>query len=245
MRRTLVLRVGVVFAAAATAALGFAVPASAHVTITPDAAVQGGDATVAFQVPNEKDTANTTKLEVTLPADQPIASVAVKPIAGWTTATETTKLATPIKSDSGDVTEAITKITWIADAAAAIKPGQFQAFEVSLGPLPNVDQIVFKVLQTYSDGAIVRWIDMPPAAGAAEPDHPAPVLKLAKASVSGDQPAGTTTSGANATASTSAAKSSSNGVAVGLGVAGLVLGLAGLVVGLLAYRKASIPTPTP
>jgi hypothetical protein len=39
-----------------------------------------------------------------------------------------------------------------------IKPGQFQEFDVSLGPLPNVDQLVFKALRYYSDGDTVRWI---------------------------------------------------------------------------------------
>jgi uncharacterized protein YcnI len=240
MRRTNLVRAGVALAVAAVAVFGFAAPASAHVTINPNTATQGGYTKVAFRVPNEKDTANTVKLEVTLPEDNPVASVSVRPVPGWTAAPETTKLKNPIKSDDGDVTQAVTKITWTADPSAVIKPGQFQEFEVSLGPLPKVDQLVFKALQYYSDGDIVRWIEEP-SAGAAEPEHPAPILKLtaANASSSSDDtnPNADTTAGADTSASGD--KSSNSGLAVGFGVAGLVAGLIGLVLGGLAYRKAT------
>jgi uncharacterized protein YcnI len=237
MRRTNLLRVGIGLAVTAVAVLGLAAPASAHVTVNPNSATQGGYTKVTFRVPNEKDSANTTKLEVTMPEDNPIASVSLKPVAGWTAVAEKNKLSTPIKTDDGDITEAITKITWTADPSAVIKPGEFQEFDVSLGPLPKVDQIVFKALQTYSDGEIVRWIEEPKAGEEAE--HPAPVLKLTAAGAAG---ATATQSAPAANLAGSAGDSSDdsgNGVAVGLGVAGLVVGLAGLVLGLLAYRKAS------
>ncbi len=37
--------------------------------------------------------------------------MSLKPMAGWTEATTTTELATPIKSDDGEVTQAVSKIT--------------------------------------------------------------------------------------------------------------------------------------
>ncbi|HEY7272628.1 MAG TPA: YcnI family protein, partial [Actinoplanes sp.] len=155
--------------------------------------------------------------------------VSLKPVTGWTAVTEKTKLATPIKSDDGEITEAVSKITWTAQAGAGIKPGQFQEFDVSLGPLPKTDQMIFKALQTYSDGTVVRWIDEP-AAGA-EPEHPAPVLKLTPAAATA------TTAPAAASGSTSTATGDGNGTA--WGIAGLALGLIALLLGLLAYRKAS------
>jgi periplasmic copper chaperone A len=229
MRRTNLVRAGVALAVAAVAVFGFAAPASAHVTVNPSTATQGGFTKVTFRVPDEKDTANTVKLEVTLPADNPIASVSVKPIPGWTAVPQETKLKTPIKSDDGDVTQAVTKITWTADPNAAIKPGQFQEFDVSLGPLPKVDQLVFKALQYYSDGDVVRWIEEP-SAGAPEPEHPAPILKLTAASAAGDA----TTPAAN-TASTSDTTSTTN---TRLAVTALVVAVIGVVLGALAYRKA-------
>jgi periplasmic copper chaperone A len=239
MRRTTLVRTGIGLAIAAVAVLGFAVPASAHVTVNPSTATQGGYIKVAFRVPNEKDTANTVKVEVIMPESNPIASVSLRPVAGWTAVAERTKLPTPIKSDDGEITEAITKVTWTAEPAAVVKPGQFQEFEVSLGPLPKVDQLVFKALQYYSDGEIVRWIEEP-AAGGDEPEHPAPVLKLAAAD--GTPAAGTANAGTSGSVSDPSAgsdSSSGDGVAIGLGIGGLVAGLAGLAVGFLAFRRAS------
>lgn len=41
-----------------------------------------------------------------------------------------------------------------------------------MGPLPQLDRMTFEVVQTYSDGTVVRWAD--PAGGG----HPAPTLAL-------------------------------------------------------------------
>jgi periplasmic copper chaperone A len=237
MRRTLRAAV-TVGAATVVAVLGFAGVAQAHVTVNPSDASQGGYTRIAFRVPTESDTASTTKLEVALPADKPIASVAIMPVPGWTATMETTKLATPIKTDDGDtVTEAVTKITWTANSAdTAIKPGQFQEFPVSLSPLPKTDKLVFKALQTYSDGKIVRWIDET-VEGQPEPEHPAPVLKLSAAS--GDtMTGGTASAGPTVAAKTDTKSSDSTGTAALIvAIIGGVLGLAGLVLGGLAFTR--------
>jgi uncharacterized protein YcnI len=206
------------------------------VTVNPDAATKGGYTRVAFRVPNESDTAATTVVEVNLPTDTPIASVSLKPVGGWTAVAATAKLPTPVTTADGQVTEAVTKITWTAAAASAIKPGQFQEFEVSLGPLPDTERVVFKTLQTYSDGTVVRWIDLPTTDGT-EPEHPAPVLNLA-AAVTGAAAAGTA---AEAPAVAAAAPQAPAEGSDAYGIAGMLLGLAGLVAGLLAYRRAAQP----
>jgi len=236
MRRTLraALTIG---AATVVVVLGFAGVAAAHVSVNPSDAVQGGYARIAFRVPTESDTASTTKLEVALPADQPIASVSVMPVPGWTTTMDKTKLATPIKTDDGDtVTEAVTKITWTANSAdTAIKPGQFQEFPVSLGPLPKTDKLVFKALQTYSDGNVVRWIDET-VKGQPEPEHPAPVLKLTASS--SDTSSATAASAGPAVAVKTDAKTGDSSAALVVAIVGAVLGLAGLVLGGLAFVRA-------
>ena len=205
--------------------LALVAPASAHVTVNPNTATPGGYTKVTFRVPNESDTASTTKLEVNLPADKPVASVSVRPVPGWTAVAVKSKLATPIKAHDTEITEAVSKITWTADANSAIKPGTFQEFDVSLGPLPDSGQMVFKALQTYSDNSIVRWIDEPTTDGT-EPEHPAPVLKLAAA---------TAPAAAPATAPESSGESSSGTDAYG--IAGLVAGLIALVLALLAFQR--------
>ncbi|MEV4763971.1 YcnI family protein [Micromonospora chokoriensis] len=231
-RRTATAAAALAITAAATAVLGFAGPASAHVTVNPKEATQGGYARVAFRVPNESDTASTNKLEVVLPENAPVGSVSTMPVPGWTVATEKRKVDPPIEVHGSQLTEAVSKITWTATVDAAVKPGQFQEFPVSMGPLPKVDTMVFKVLQTYSDGNISRWID-DPAPGGEEPENPAPVLALAAAAPEG---AATPTAAAVA-APDDDDDDEGNGLAVGLGVAGLVAGLAGLVLGGLAFTR--------
>ena len=228
MTRSLLKRSATVAAAVAVLTLALATPASAHVTVNPNTATQGGYAKVTFRVPNETDNTDTTKLEVNLPTTTPFASVSVKPLPGWTAVAEKSTLATPVTVHDRQITEAVSKITWTAAAGSAIKPGQFQEFDVSLGPLPEVNQVVFKALQTYSDGTIVRWIDEPTTDGS-ELEHPAPVLTLTPATETA------------APIVTTAAATSESGNGTPYGIAGIVLGLAALVLGLLAYRRSGSP----
>ncbi len=170
LRRTLgaaLITAGLVAAVAA--------PASAHVTVKPDAAAKGSFSVFSFAVPNESDTASTVKVEITFPTATPIAFVSVQPVPGWTWTAETTTLAEPVESEGGEVTEVVSKITW---SGGAIAPGEFQLFTVSAGPLPTKGKRVeFKAVQTYSDGQVTRWIEPTPKGGP-EPEFPAPVLKL-------------------------------------------------------------------
>jgi uncharacterized protein YcnI len=233
------LRAALITAAAALSgvfALGTA--AFAHVEVSPDQASQGGVTRIAFQVPDESDTASTTKVQVFLPADTPIASVMVEPVPGWSATTTTSKLATPITTDDGaQVTQAVSQVTWTADSAGtAIKPGQFLEFPLVLGPLPKTAQVAFKTLQTYSDGSVVRWIDLS-TPGQAEPEHPAPVLKLAagtgdSAAVSGDNSAAPAAGGGGT------GGGGSSTAALIVGIVGAALGLAGAILGGLALRRA-------
>ena len=215
-------------AAAATAVLLGAGPAFAHVTVQPSAVPQGGYSTVDFTVPNEQDSAATVKVEVYFPADHPLASVQTEPVPGWTATVTKTKLAKPITTDDGQVTEGVSKITW---TGGQIKPGEFQRFPVSLGPLPtDTRTLAFKALQTYDNGQVARWIELP-TAGGAEPEHPAPTLTLTAAGADGN---------AQAAADTGTSKGSSGGsdtTARVLGAAGVALGAGGVAYGVLAGRR--------
>ncbi|HEY3478500.1 MAG TPA: YcnI family protein [Streptomyces sp.] len=237
-------RAATIAAFAGATVLLAAVPAFAHVTVQPATAAKGSYSTVAFKVPNEQDSASTIKVEVNLPADHPIASVSLQPVPGWTAKVTTSKLSTPLKTDDGTVNEAVTKIVW---TGGKIAPGQFQQFPVSLGPLPdNADSLVFKTLQTYDNGQIVRWIEAPQA-GAAEPENPAPKLTLtAAASDSGSAPTGTsapgsaadtTASGKQTAASGDSGGSGSDDTARVLGVVGILVGAIGVAFGVFAGRR--------
>jgi len=165
-----------------------AAPGWAHVTVNPDTATQGGYTALSFRVPTESDSASTTKVQVFLPQDHPLASVSVKPHPGWHAKVVTKKLATPLSTDDGPVTEGVFSVTWTPDGRQdAIAPGEYDEFDISVGPLPDVSSLTFKTLQTYSDGTVVRWIDPPAAEGQPEPEHPAPTLALVPASDQGPE----------------------------------------------------------
>jgi len=213
-------------------------PAFAHVKVDPEQARQGGSGVVNFTVPNERDGAATTKLEVTFPADHPLAYVTPQPVPGWTEKVHKTRLDKPIRAHGEKITEAVTKITW---SGGRIEPDRFQQFPVSLGPLPHdTGRLVFKALQTYDKGPVARWIEEPKK-GEPEPENPAPTLKLTPAGPgSGESGAGG--NGAAHPAGSSASASSGGGGATDttarvLGGAGIVVGVAGAAFGVLAARR--------
>ncbi|GAB2565691.1 membrane protein [Paractinoplanes abujensis] len=215
--------------------LALASPAAAHVTVNPGTATAGGYSKVTFRVPNESDKESTTKVEINLPADKPVASVSVKPLTGWDVATTIGRLDKPLEAHGAQITEAVSKITWTAKAGSEIKPGQFQEFDVSLGPLPESGDMIFKALQTYSDNTVVRWIDEPSTDGT-EPESPAPVLKLTAAGAEGGDAAAAAPV-ATAVAEPAPAEDS-DGTDV-FGIAGLVAGVLALIVAMLAYARSA------
>jgi uncharacterized protein YcnI len=248
----------------AIAGLGLAAfPASAHVTVNPNSATQGGYATLTFKVPTERTDASTTALEVDFPPDQPLTGASYQPKPGWKIDVTKEPLTTPITTADGQVTDRVSKIVWTADTdSARIAPGQFDTFPISVGPLPTADQMVFKALQTYSSGEIVRWIEEVAAGSTAEPAHPAPVLTLTPAGASTTESAAPADTAkiddAKATAdeakslaleAKTAASESSNGpsngqvnAAIGLGIAGIVLALiAGGIAGMALGRRSNSP----
>ncbi|MGW1377838.1 YcnI family copper-binding membrane protein [Streptomyces sp. NPDC002446] len=239
-RLSTVSRLSVVGGAAAGSVLLLAGPAFAHVSVQPGEAPKGGYAVVNFKVPNERDDANTVKLEVTLPTDHPLASAMPQPVPGWTVKVTKSKLAKPIEMHGEKINEAPSKITWTADDKG-IETGQFQQFPVSVGQLPeDADQLVFKALQTYDDKEVVRWIE-PTKDGAAEPENPAPVLKLTAAEGDGHGTSGAKQAGAKSDHTTTAAAetSTSDTTARVLGVVGIVVGIAGVGFGVFAGRRRS------
>jgi uncharacterized protein YcnI len=230
------IRVGAVAGVTlATVLLGAGI-AAAHVETDPGQATKGDDAVITFRVPNEEDNAGTVKLEVTFPLDHPVPDASTTPIPGWTANVTTTTLPKPVHQNNSDVKTAVQTVTWTADPGNQIKPGEFLRFPVLAEALPdNADKLTFKVLQTYSNGDVVRWIDPPAADGAAEPEHPAPTLTL----VSADSDAGP----AKPAAAPAAAEPDST--ARWLGGAGLVIGILGLALGIvIAVRGRRTTTPS-
>ncbi|MEU0207265.1 YcnI family protein [Streptomyces canus] len=229
--RTSLRRLGLGGALAAAAVLTAAGAASAHVTVHPDNYAKGAtDGALTFRVPDESDTASTTKVQLFLPTDHPLLGVLVSPHDGWTAKVTDTKLRTPVKTDDGTITDAVSEITW---TGGKIGPGQYEDFDVAFGQLPDdTAQLTFKTLQTYSDGKVVRWIEEA-AQGDEEPENPAPVLKLTAAGTTS-----ATASQTSAVASKASKASASDSTARGLGVAGLIVGVLGLAAGAFAVARS-------
>jgi uncharacterized protein YcnI len=207
------------------AGLAVAATASAHVTVSPTSLPQGSTAELTFKVPNEESKANTVSLQLQIPTDHPIAQVLAKPVPGWTISVHTMTLAKPLTTDDGTFTSAVNEIDW---TGGTIQPGQYQDFQISVDPLPSdTTQLVFKAVQTYSNGDVVRWIDLTTSSDP-NPDHPAPVLTLTPASSS------STTAPAAVSVPTVAAPAPSSSSSNGLGIAGLVLGAIGAACGVAA-----------
>ncbi|MBP8533989.1 DUF1775 domain-containing protein [Streptomyces sp. MK37H] len=222
-------------------------PAFAHVSVQPGQAEKGGYSTINFKVPNERDDSSTVKLEVTLPADHPLAAVMPQPVPGWDVKVTKSKLPKPMEMHGEKINEAVTKVTW---TGGKIEPGMFQQFPLSVGQLPDdADQLTFKALQTYDDKEVVRWIEEPKE-GAAEPESPAPVLKLVAPAEGSDGDGAAAASGQgkdsekpgtenSASKDTSDDEDGSDTTARVLGIAGIVIGAAGVVFGVVASRRRS------
>jgi uncharacterized protein YcnI len=220
------------FLAATTLALVVPAAAQAHVTVQPNTAAAGAFTRLDVRVPNERDDATTTKIAVQFPAGFADASYEANP--NWTVKVTKKKLATPVKTDDGEVTEGVDTITWTAKSSAdAIPPGAFEDFGLSVQvPGKAGDTLTFKALQTYSDKQVVRWI------GDEGSDTPAPTVSVTAAAA--DAPAAAATPAATqavATPSATPASSNDGGSGNGLAIVALIVGALGLIAGVFGVMS--------
>jgi uncharacterized protein YcnI len=192
--------------------------AAAHVEVSSPGARQGDDAVLTFRVPDESETASTTKLSITLPN---VDEAYTQPVPGWT--------ATLTKNDKNQYTT----VTWTPDSGnAGIDPGHFQLFSVLVAPLPKQNKATFPAVQTYSDGKVVNWTEQP-GPGGKEPENPVPTLTLAAADSADDQ----AMSAGSTAASSEHTSTASDDTARWLGGIGVVLGALGAALGLGALVR--------
>jgi uncharacterized protein YcnI len=215
------IRTQIVAAVVVAAVLALAPAVGAHVTLQPSEAPAGGFTRLDVRVPNERDNASTTKVVVQMPPG--FLSVSNEPVPGWDTELTMRKLDKPVEQFGEQVTEEVGRITFTADDASAIQPGQFQDFGLSLAVPEGKpgSMLTFKALQTYSNGEVVRWI------GAPDSEEPAPQVELTAAEEEG----------APAPAAAQPAAPAGGGEdddGNGLAIVALVVGAAGLAAGLTA-----------
>jgi uncharacterized protein YcnI len=179
MRRTVSRLLALVAGLAVLLAAG-ALPASAHVIVDPGQAAQGSFPRLVFRMPTER-AANATKLQVTFPSDPPLAHVLAMPHAGWRLKIVKRTLDPPVVIDGKSVSQVVSSITWTATShRSVVKPDEFDEFTIIAGYMPKVDRLYFPAYQTYSDGVVVNWDQIPSPANPT-PANPAPSLKLVPA----------------------------------------------------------------
>jgi uncharacterized protein YcnI len=204
------------------AALVLPAAAHAHVTLQPSEQPAGEFVRADVRVPNERDNAGTNKLQVKFPAGFLFASY--EPVPGWKGKITTEKLAQPVPSPEGGapIKEQVKLVTFTAtDSSAAIGPGQFRDFGLSLlMPKKPGTTLTFKAVQTYDNGQVVRWI------GAPNSEEPAPQVELTSA----DQ--------ASAVQAASTTGKDDNDASKGLGIAALILGGLGVLIGGAAFAAS-------
>ncbi|MFI7355876.1 DUF1775 domain-containing protein [Streptomyces avidinii] len=154
-------------AVVAVAAVGVAAgPASAHAEVTAsDPRALAENVTLSFTSEAESDTAGIAELRVVLPKGIAPDAVTLKD------APKEWKLtATP---------------DGYAIGGPALATGTDAAYSITVRQLPDEKSLAFKTLETYGDGQISRWIEVPTSGE--KVDNPAPLLEL-KAAAPGAKP---------------------------------------------------------
>ncbi|GGK76762.1 DUF1775 domain-containing protein [Streptomyces flaveus] len=153
-------------AAALTATLALAAPAAAHAEVeadTPQALAE--NVTLSFVSEAESDSAGFTEMRVVLPEGIAPGDVTLgEAPKGW-----------KLKATSDGYTV----------GGPALKTGVDAEHKIKVRQLPDAKEVAFKTVETYSDGEVSRWIELP--SGGEEPEQPAPILTL-KAAAPGATP---------------------------------------------------------
>jgi uncharacterized protein YcnI len=192
----------------------------AHISVQPSEEPADQFVRADVRVPNERDNASTSKVEVQFPSGFLFASY--EPVPGWKGKITTEKLAKPVPSpEKGEppIKEQVKEVSFTA-TGKGIGPSQFQDFGLSL-LMPNKPgaTLTFKALQSYSNGEVVRWI------GPESSEEPAPQVKLTSGSATPATPAASTSK-------------DDDDASKGLGIAALVLGGLGVLLGLGAFAAS-------
>jgi uncharacterized protein YcnI len=202
-----------------------------------ESTASGSFSALTFRVPNESDTASTVKLEVQLPTDTPFLYVSTKPFPGWTVKTTEAPLPEPVEAEGTKITKAVSTVVWTASPAAGVKPGEYQDFSISVGPLPKPGAIEIPAVQTYSDGKVVKWNEPTPASGE-EPEYPVPTFVITAAET-GSAEGGEAAPAPNTGEAAASPNDATDPLARALGVGGLLVGVAGVATAVVAVRRSS------
>ena len=207
---------------AIAAAVGFAAPASAHVTIEASTTVAGAFTVLTVSVPHGCDGSPTTEVAIQIPEGINDVTPTRNPL--WQADKEVEQLDPPVTDgDGNEVTERVATVVYTAQTP--LPDGYRDTFELSLQLPEEVGTtLVFPTIQTCEDGE-AAWIEVP-AGGQSEDDLELPAPSVTVTAAQSSDPV-TGLDDPPRPADRSA-------WALGVGVLGVVLGGAAL---LLARRR--------
>lgn len=188
-------------------------PALAHVSISPGEAHAGEYTVATVSIPHGCDGSATTSVTIQIP--EQIIKVTPTRNPSWEVTKTMTKLATPIKAEGGDeITERVGTVVYTAKTP--LPDGYRDTFALSF-QVPDVagQTLVFPTIQKCVKGE-TGWVEVAPE-GAAEPEHPAPSVKVLAAATPESGVVPTTVD--------------ETGAPKGVAYAGLGFGVVGLLVG--------------
>ncbi|MFC8076820.1 DUF1775 domain-containing protein [Streptomyces sp. NPDC057307] len=153
-------RLGVLVAATVAMMATGTGPAAAHAEVTAsDSRALAENVTLSFVSEAESDAAGIKELRIVLPKGIAPGTVALKEAPkGW-------KLAAT--ADGYTV------------SGTALAAGTDAEHSITVRQLPDAKSLAFKTVETYGDGKISRWIEVP--GDGQQVENPAPVLELKKA----------------------------------------------------------------
>jgi uncharacterized protein YcnI len=210
--------------------------AQAHVSVHPNTVPEGAFATLNIRVPGEEENAYAYKVATLFPAG--FTDVSIQNVPDWTAKVVTKKLAKPIQTDDGPVTEEVSQVIWTGNKSVdgRLDNGTFMQFPLSIAMPEGIagKSLAFKTLEYYSNGKVIHWIGAPNA------EFPAPTVNItAKGGVlqdvaggeAGPTPGEVPGAEAAPSSSSNSTSSSSDSASKGLGIAALIVGALGLLAG--------------
>jgi uncharacterized protein YcnI len=148
--------------------------AQAHISLHPNTVPAGAFVTLNVRVPGEQQGTYAYKVDVLVPPG--LTDVATESVPGWSVRVISRKLAKPIQTDDGPVSEEVSQVIWTGDRTknGRLDDGTFIQFPLSIAMPEGIagQSLAFKTLQYYSNGKVVRWIGSPSA------EFPAPTINV-------------------------------------------------------------------
>lgn len=180
-------RVSAAAALAVVALLVLALPAAAHVTISPRQGPSDGFFYADFRVPHGCEGSPTTSISVQIP--QGVVSIKPEVVPGWTIETREGPYEEPVVLHGQELTEGVVEVTW---TGGPLDDAHLTNFGMSMKlPAGEGETLYFPVVQRCEEGE-TGWIQIPSTPDE-ELDEPAPALTLVAApgpDAAGDEDAG-------------------------------------------------------